>query len=106
MISIRFAPVLALLTFCAATCAVTCLPAKGFSQTASTARETWFLSNPCLSPDGQTVVFSFEGDLWQADTKGGQAVRLTAMPGYETSPRFSPDGKWIAFTGRQNGNAD
>jgi Tol biopolymer transport system component/C-terminal processing protease CtpA/Prc len=66
----------------------------------------FFLSNPCLSPDGTTVVFSFEGDLWRAGTKGGQAVRLTAMQGYETNPRYSPDGKWIAFTGRQNGNAD
>ncbi|MHA4810390.1 S41 family peptidase [Flavitalea flava] len=66
----------------------------------------YFLSNPCLSPDGQIVVFSFEGDLWKTDTKGGQAVRLTAMPGYENNARFSPDGKWIAFTGRQSGNAD
>lgn len=66
----------------------------------------YFLFNPCLSPDGAVVVFSCEGDLWRADTKGGQAVRLTAMQGYETNPRFSPDGKWIAFTGRQNGNAD
>jgi Tol biopolymer transport system component/C-terminal processing protease CtpA/Prc len=65
-----------------------------------------FLSYPCLSPDGQTVVFSFEGDLWTASVKGGQANRLTAMLGYETSARFSPDGKWIAFTGRQAGNAD
>ena len=69
-------------------------------------KETFFLSWPCLSPDGQTVVFSFEGDLWKAGTKGGQAVRLTAMQGYETNARFSPDGKWIAFTGRQSGNAD
>ena len=66
----------------------------------------FFLSYPCLSPNGATVIFCFEGDLWEADVKGGQAVRLTAMPGYETSPRFSPDGKWIAFTGRQNGNPD
>ncbi|HZE83923.1 MAG TPA: S41 family peptidase, partial [Puia sp.] len=68
--------------------------------------EAYFLSYPCLSPDGQTVVFSFEGDLWKAGTKGGQAVRLTAMPGYETNAHYSPDGKWIAFTGRQFGNAD
>ena len=67
---------------------------------------TYFLSNPCLTPDGQTVIFSFEGDLWKANTNNGQAVRLTAMQGYEASPRVSPDGKWIAFTGRQYGNAD
>ncbi|MFI5133114.1 MAG: S41 family peptidase [Chitinophagales bacterium] len=68
--------------------------------------EAYFLSHPCLSPDGQTIVFSFEGDLWKANVKDGQATRLTAMQGYETNARISPDGKWIAFTGRQYGNAD
>ena len=66
----------------------------------------YFLSNPCLTPDGQTVIFAFEGDLWKANVNDGQATRLTAMQGYETSPRVSPDGKWIAFSGRQYGNAD
>lgn len=66
----------------------------------------YFLSNPTLSPDGQTVVFAFEGDLWKANISDAQATRITAMQGYETSPRISPDGKWIAFTGRQYGNAD
>ncbi len=66
----------------------------------------YFLSNPCLTPDGQTVIFSFEGDLWKANINNGQASRLTAMQGYETSPRVSPDGRWIAFSGRQYGNAD
>lgn len=66
----------------------------------------YFLSNPSLSPDGQTVVFCFEGDIWKAAVKDGKATRLTAMQGNETSPRVSPDGKWIAFTGRQYGNAD
>ena len=67
---------------------------------------TYFLSNPTLTPDGQEVIFAYEGDLWKADVKSGQAARLTAMQGYETSPRVSPDGKWLAFTGRQFGNAD
>jgi Tol biopolymer transport system component/C-terminal processing protease CtpA/Prc len=66
----------------------------------------YFLSNPTLTPDGQTVIFAFEGDLWKANVNDGQATRLTAMQGYETSPRVSPDGKWIAFSGRQYGNAD
>ena len=68
--------------------------------------QAYFLSNPSLTPDGQTVIFSFEGDLWKANIKDGQASRLTAMQGYETSAKVSPDGKWIAFTGRQYGNAD
>lgn len=80
-------------------CAVTLLAA-------AQDKEPFFLSSPCLSPDGQTVVFSFEGDLWKASVADGQAVRLTAMQGYENNARISPDGKWIAFTGRQMGNAD
>src|SRR6188474_1969196 len=67
---------------------------------------SYFLSNPCLTPDGQTVIFAFEGDLWKANVSDGNASRLTAMQGYETSPRVSPDGKWIAFTGNQYGNPD
>ncbi|HEX7845270.1 MAG TPA: hypothetical protein VF476_05665, partial [Chitinophagaceae bacterium] len=77
-----------------------------FAQLLAQSQSAYFLSNPCLTPDGQTVVFSFEGDLWKANVKDGQASRLTAMDGYETSPRVSPDGKWIAFTGRQYNNAD
>lgn len=68
--------------------------------------EPYFLSSPCLTPDGQMVVFSFEGDLWKVDLTNAQAVRLTAMQGYENNAKISPDGKWVAFTGRQMGNAD
>lgn len=68
--------------------------------------QSYFLSHPCLTPNGETVIFAYEGDLWKASLKDGQALRLTAMPGYETTPRVSPDGKWVAFTGRQYGNAD
>lgn len=84
------------------------LLALGIMSTALTARSqsAYFLSNPCLTPDGNTVIFSFEGDLWKAPVSDGPATRLTAMQGYETSPRVSPDGKWIAFSGRQYGNAD
>ena len=76
-----------------------------FSATAQDGN-AYFLSNPCLTPDGQTIIFAFEGDLWKANVNNGQATRVTAMQGYETSPRVSPDGRWIAFSGRQYGNAD
>lgn len=68
--------------------------------------ETWFLYSPSLSPDGKKIVFAFEGDLWIVPSSGGTAFRLTGMNGNETLPRFSPDGKWIAFTGNQDGNAN
>ena len=41
---------------------------------------------------GDRVVFSYAGDLWLASTAGGLATRLTAHPGLELFPRFSPDG--------------
>jgi tricorn protease len=83
------------------------LAALGTVLTASAqSKDAYFLSQPCLTPDGQSVIFSFEGDLWKAGIKNSQATRLTAMPGYETNARVSPDGKWVAFTGRQSGNAD
>lgn len=75
---------------------------SSFSQN----NDAYFLSQPALTPDGKAVIFSFEGDLWRADVYGGQAYRLTAMQGYENNAKVSPDGKWIAFTGRQYGNAD
>ena len=65
-----------------------------------------FLSNPTLSPDAKTIVFSYEGDLWKVSSAGGNALRLTAMSGNEVSPRISPDGKWLAFSANQNGNMD
>ncbi len=52
------------------------------------------------------IVFSFSGDLWRVSRSGGQAVRLTSSPGSEVRPHFSPDGKWIAFTGNYDGNDD
>jgi tricorn protease len=53
---------------------------------------------------GDKVVFTYAGDLWTAATSGGMATRLTAHPGLELFAKFSPDGKWIAFTGQYDGD--
>src|SRR5260370_32684422 len=50
------------------------------------------------------VVFMYGGDLWLASTSGGVARRITSHPGRELFPKFSPDGKWLAFTGQYDGN--
>src|SRR6266566_9376349 len=52
------------------------------------------------------VVFVYGGDLWIAPREGGAASRLTSHVGDELYPKFSPDGKWIAFTGEYDGNPD
>ena len=64
--------------------------------------QTKLLRFPSLH--GDTVVFTYGGDLWTAPAKGGTAARLTAHPGQELFPRFSPDGRWIAFTGQYDGD--
>ncbi|WP_339869818.1 S41 family peptidase [uncultured Algoriphagus sp.] len=76
-----------------------------FSQ-AQTLDSPYFTFGPTLTPDGETIIFSYEGDLWKVPTAGGQSVRLTAMVGEETKPAVSPDGKWLAFSAEQYGNTD
>lgn len=56
--------------------------------------------------NGTEVVFSYAGDLYKAPLAGGEARRLTSHIGYEIFPRFSPDGKSIAFTGEYDGNRE
>ncbi|WP_115717796.1 S41 family peptidase [Gallaecimonas mangrovi] len=55
---------------------------------------------------GDEVVFEAGGHLWRSAVSGGQAVQLTSDSGYDSAPHFSPDGKWIAFTGWYQGNTD
>jgi tricorn protease len=50
------------------------------------------------------IVFTYGGDLWLASTSGGVARRITTHPGQELFAKFSPDGKWIGFTGQYDGN--
>ncbi|MCR8918818.1 S41 family peptidase [Bacteroides sp. ET225] len=56
--------------------------------------------------NGTDIVFSYAGDLYTAPIAGGEARRLTSHVGYEIFPRFSPDGKTIAFTGEYDGNRE
>lgn len=76
------------------------------SSAALAQTETRFTAYPALTPDGQTVIFSYEGDLWKVGAGGGEANRISAMPGNEINPRVSPDGKWLAFSSDQFGNYD
>src|SRR5271166_2234092 len=50
------------------------------------------------------IVFSYGGDLWLVPREGGMARRVTSHPGQELFGKFSPDGKWIAFTAQYDGN--
>ncbi|WP_111668857.1 S41 family peptidase [Algoriphagus litoralis] len=50
-----------------------------------------------------TVVFVAEGDLWKTSLSGGEAIRLTTHAGDESSPKISPDGKWVAYAATYEG---
>jgi len=52
------------------------------------------------------IVFSYAGDLYTVSSMGGTARKLTSHNGYEVFPRFSPDGKYVAFTGQYDGNTE
>jgi len=65
---------------------------------------TRFLHQPDISAD--KIVFEYGGDLWIVPVTGGEARHLTTHPGNESSPKFSPNGRWIAFTGSYDGNTD
>ncbi len=77
-----------------------CLSFLLIFQLSSFAEENnaFFISDPAISPDGKTIVFSYENNLWKLPAEGGTAYRLTSMQGREFLPGFSPDGKWIAFS--------
>jgi len=52
------------------------------------------------------IVFTYLGDIWTADENGQNVQRLTVNRARDVYARFSPDGKWIAFSSDRNGNLD
>ena len=70
----------------------------------SVSAETLLLKDPAIS-DTQ-IAFTYGGDIWVAAKDGKSARRLTSRQAPENRPRFSPDGKTIAFSATYDGNTD
>jgi tricorn protease len=71
---------------------------------ASAQDEARLLRFPAIN--GNRIVFTYAGDLYTVAATGGVARRLTSHDGFEMFARYSPDGKWLAFTGQYDGNTE
>ena len=67
-------------------------------------RATKLLRMPTVS--ATQIAFAYANNIWTVERAGGMARRLTSFQGQTTNPHFSPDGKWIAFSGEYAGNID
>ena len=63
-----------------------------------------FMMNPHVH--GDLITFSYQGDIWVVERDGTPVRRLTNHLARDVSPRFSPDGRWIAFSSNRFGNDD
>jgi len=68
----------------------------------TTEKGTW--TSLDVSPDGQTIIFDLMGDLYTMPISGGKATAITHGLAYEVHPRFSPDGKSVAYISDKSGS--
>jgi Tol biopolymer transport system component len=56
-----------------------------------------------VSPDGERLILEISGDLYTLPIEGGDATAVFSGPAFESQPRFSPDGMWVAFLSDRTG---
>src|SRR5215469_6160233 len=57
-----------------------------------------------VSPDGKTIVFELLGNIYTMPIEGGEAKLISGGMAFDSQPRFSPDGQWIAFISDRDGS--
>jgi Tol biopolymer transport system component/C-terminal processing protease CtpA/Prc len=76
------------------------------TSSVSAQKNPLWLRYPAISPDGTTIVFSYQGDLYKVGADGGNALPLTMHEAHDYQPVWSRDGKKIAFASDRFGNFD
>ena len=78
----------------------------GFSLAACADSQPLWLRHPAISPDGQTIAFTYKGDIFTVAAGGGEARQLTTHPAYDSYPGWSRDGRQIVFASTREGSMD
>ena len=64
------------------------------------------MRHPAISPDGKTIAFSYQGDIFTVPSSGGTAKQITSNAAFDSYPVWSPDGNHIAFASNREGSID
>ena len=65
-----------------------------------------WMRHPAISPDGKTIAFSYQGDIFTVPSNGGTAKQITSNAAFDSYPVWSPDGGHIAFASNREGSID
>ena len=65
-----------------------------------------WMRHPAISPDGKTIAFSYQGDIFTVPSSGGTAKQITSNAAFDSYPVWSPDGSHIAFASNREGSID
>ena len=65
-----------------------------------------WMRHPAISPNGKTIAFSYQGDIFTVPSNGGTAKQITSNAAFDSYPVWSPDGNHIAFASNREGSID
>lgn len=65
-----------------------------------------WMRHPTISPNGKTIAFSYQGDIFTVPSSGGTAKQITSNAAFDSYPVWSPDGNHIAFASNREGSID